>query len=81
MGIRQELIDKIPGYKHSKSFTKEQELVLQYTDGVTNLSVDTESLKIELMEYITERQLVELTASISLMNALNRLRIVLGEKF
>lgn len=80
MGIEQSLIDKIPGYKHSSSFDKKQVLILRWTDAVSFLSNDLEEIKEELGKNFTEKELVDLTASISLMNALNRLRIALGDK-
>lgn len=81
MGLEQDLIDKISGYKHSKSFTQKQELVLKWTDAITFLSDDLNNIKQELEKHFTEKELVDLTTSISLMNALNRLRITLGEKY
>lgn len=81
MGIDQQLIDKIPGYKHSISFDRKQALVLKWTDSITLLSDEMDSIRQEVELHFSERELVELTASISLMNALNRLRISLGEKF
>ncbi|MDC5666233.1 carboxymuconolactone decarboxylase family protein, partial [Acinetobacter baumannii] len=51
------------------------------TDALTLLSDNLEEIKEELKKHFTERELVELTTSISLMNALNRLRITLGDKF
>lgn len=80
LGMEQKNIDKIPGYRHSKAFDKKQELVLQWTDAVTKLSDDLENIKQEMKLYFSERELVELTSSISLMNALNRLRIIFGEE-
>ncbi|SHF64539.1 carboxymuconolactone decarboxylase family protein [Pedobacter caeni] len=80
MGIPQSLIDQIPGYKHSDAFDEKQLLVLRWTDAITFLSDETEEIKPELESRFTEKELVELTASISLMNALNRLRITLGDK-
>ncbi|ASK32611.1 carboxymuconolactone decarboxylase [Chryseobacterium sp. T16E-39] len=81
MGIEQSLIDKIPGYKHSESFNNRQLLVLKWADAVTCLTDNRDELFIKLQSEFSEREIVELTASISLMNALNRLRISLGEKF
>lgn len=81
MGLEQSLIDKIPGYKHSVSFSTRQVLVLRWTDAVTNLTEETEYILEELQQEFSEKEIVELTASISLMNALNRLRISLGDKF
>lgn len=80
LGMEQTNIDKIPGYRHSIVFDKKQQLVLQWTDAVTKLSDDLENIKQEMELYFSERELVELTSSISLMNSLNRLRIIFGEK-
>lgn len=81
MGIEQGLIDKIAGYKHSQSFGIKQDLVLRWTDALTLLSDNLDDVRLELEKHFTEKELVDLTASISLMNALNRLRIALGEKY
>jgi alkylhydroperoxidase family enzyme len=48
---------------------------------VTGLTEDMEVLLEELKKEFSEKEIVELTSSISLMNALNRLRISLGDKF
>lgn len=80
MGIAQSLLDQLPGYKHSTSFSEAQLLVLRWADALTLLSGDLEDIKKELGKHLSERELVDLTASISLMNALNRLRISLGDK-
>ncbi|PIF45134.1 AhpD family alkylhydroperoxidase [Chryseobacterium sp. 52] len=80
MGMDLALIDKIPGYKHSVSFDRKQILVLRWADAVTNLDGDMESLLEDLKQEFSEKEIVDLTSSISLMNALNRLRISLGEK-
>ena len=80
-GLPQELVDKIPGYRHSASFSREQELVLRYADAVTTLSADLDDIKKQLALHFSDKQLVEITASAALMNALTRLRIVLGEKY
>ncbi|WP_223558768.1 carboxymuconolactone decarboxylase family protein [Chryseobacterium lathyri] len=81
MGMELSLIDKIPGYKHSVSFSSKQVLVLRWADAVTGLTEDMEVLLEELKKEFSEKEIVELTSSISLMNALNRLRISLGDKF
>ncbi len=81
MGIDQKLIDTIPGHKHSFSFDIKQELVLKWADAITVLSDEVNIIKQEMEHHFSQRELVELTASISLMNTLNRLRITLGDKF
>nr|WP_155911364.1 MULTISPECIES: carboxymuconolactone decarboxylase family protein [unclassified Mycolicibacterium] len=80
LGLDQATIDKIPGWRHSSAFDAKQLLVLEWTEALTAVSGDLEELRIKLADVFTEKELVDLTASISLMNALTRLRIALGEK-
>lgn len=80
MGLHQEVLDRLPGWKHSKAFDHQQELVLQWAEAITLMQEDLSSLREMLDKQFTPKEVVELTASISLMNALNRLRITLGEK-
>jgi len=47
---------------------------------ICTLPEKIETVKAHLAEYFSEREIVELTTSISLMGALNRLRITLGDK-
>lgn len=80
MGISQQLLDRLPGWKHSNFFDYQQHLVLQWTEAVTLLQDNLSELRSQLALTFTQQEVVELTASISLMNALNRLRITLGGK-
>jgi AhpD family alkylhydroperoxidase len=80
MGVEQSVIDKVPGWRHSSSFDPKQLLVLEWTEALTHPTGDLEALRERLAEVFTEKELVDLTASISLMNALTRLRIALGDK-
>ena len=79
MGVDQSVIDKIPGWRHSSAFDDRQLLVLEWTEALTTPSDDLEALRERLADAFTEKELVDLTASISLMNALTRMRIALGE--
>jgi AhpD family alkylhydroperoxidase len=80
MGVDQSVIDKIPGWRHSSAFDAKQLLVLEWTEALTTPSGDLEDLRARLAQVFPEKDLVDLTASISLMNALTRLRIALGER-
>ena len=71
-----DIIDNIPGYKHSNAFTNKQRLILEYAEAIKFLAEKIETVR----ESLTEKELVDLTASISLMEALNRLRITLGDR-
>jgi len=80
-GIAQEVIDQIPGYKHSKTFTEKQKIVLEFASAITSLN-DPKQIEVtreSLAQHFSEKEIVDLTASISLMGALNRLRITLGD--
>jgi AhpD family alkylhydroperoxidase len=80
MGLGQHMLDKLPGWKHSNAFDATQQLVLQWAEAITLLQDNLAPLRQKLDQQFTPREVVELTASISLMNALNRIRITLGEK-
>lgn len=80
MGIAQELLDALPGWRHTNSFTQQQQLVLQWAEAITLLQPEMNTLQQQLTAHFTTRELVNLTTSISLMNALNRLRLTLGDK-
>jgi AhpD family alkylhydroperoxidase len=80
MGLTQQVLDRLPGWKHSKAFDHQQELVLQWAEAITLMQDNLPTLREQLEKQFTTKEMVELTASISLMNALNRLRITLGEK-
>lgn len=79
LGITQSIIDKIPGWKYTNAFDHKEKLVLQWATAITRMTGDFEELKTQLLLSFSEKELVDLTASISLMNALNRLRITLGD--
>jgi len=75
MGMAAEVVDQVPGFRHSTAFTVKQRLVLQYAEEVVALKGDVELLRADF----SEREIVELTSSIALMGALNRLRMILTD--
>jgi AhpD family alkylhydroperoxidase len=79
LGMEQGIIDKIPGWKYTTAFDGKERLVLQWAAAITRMTDNFEELKIQMQASFSEKELVDLTASISLMNALNRLRITLGD--
>ncbi len=70
-GIEQDIINRLPGWKYTNVFNDRQKLALGWAEAV---------LKEKLKDHFTEPEMVELTASITLMNALNKLRITLAEE-
>lgn len=78
-GIRQEVIDKIPGWKLSAAFDNTQKIVLEWTEIITLLKPEASTFRTALVGFFSEKEIVDLTASIALMNTLTRLHITLGD--
>lgn len=78
--IEQDVINRLPGWKHTNAFNDQQKLVLDWAEAVTYNNTDSSEIKQKLSLYFTEREIIELTASITLMSTLNKLRINLAEQ-
>ncbi|AZA77237.1 carboxymuconolactone decarboxylase family protein [Chryseobacterium sp. G0186] len=79
-GFEQDAINRLPGWKHTNVFDSQQKLVLSWAEAILYNHDDWHEIKEKLSSYFTEREIVELTASITLMSALNKLRITLAEE-
>ncbi|RKE82411.1 carboxymuconolactone decarboxylase family protein [Chryseobacterium sp. AG363] len=79
-GVEQDLINRLPGWKHTNVFNDQQKLVLEWAEALNYGKDDWLEIKTKLAKQFTEREIVELTASITLMNTLNTLRIALAEE-
>jgi AhpD family alkylhydroperoxidase len=77
LGVAQEKLDALPSWKTSPLFTEKEKTALQWAESVTRL--DKNSAKDQLLKTYSEREAVDLTACIALMNALNRIAIFLGD--
>jgi AhpD family alkylhydroperoxidase len=78
-GIEQNLLVKLSGWKLSDAFDEKQKLALEWAEAITKMETDLTAIRKRLEIVFTEKELVDLTASISIMNTLNRLRITLGD--
>ncbi|MDW9382439.1 carboxymuconolactone decarboxylase family protein [Chryseobacterium sp. JV558] len=78
-GFEQDIINRLPGWKHTNAFDSQQKLVLEWTEAIIYNKDEWQNIKSKLIEQFTEREIVELTASITLMNTLNKLRLALAE--
>lgn len=78
-GIEQNTINQLPDWKHTNLFDIKQKLVLEWAEAIT-YNNDWKNIKERLLQHFTEREIVELTSSIALMSALNKLRITLAAK-
>lgn len=78
-GITQSILDQLSGWKHSNAFDQKQKLALEWAEAITKMEPDLSIIRKKLETIFSEKELVDLTASISIMNTLNRLRITLGD--
>ncbi len=79
IGIPQEKLDILPGWRNAHVFTDEENLVLRFAEAMTHMDKDVRQIREELAKIYTERQLADLTICIGLMNALNRIEISLHD--
>ncbi|WFB69268.1 carboxymuconolactone decarboxylase family protein [Chryseobacterium sp. WX] len=79
-GFEQDVINRLSGWKHTNVFNDQQKLVLEWAEALTYGKDGWLEIKTKLAKQFTEREIVELTASITLMNTLNTLRIALAEE-
>lgn len=78
-GIAQEKLKVLGNWEASNLFTPKEKLALQWTEDLTRLTKKRHATKTRLLETFSEREVVDLTACISLMNALNRIAIALKD--
>ena len=76
-GIEQEVLDVIPAWRTSDKLSNQQKLVLHWAEALTKNPHELEPIRPQLAEFLSERELVDLTLAISLMNGLNRVAIAL----
>ncbi len=79
LGISQEKLDLLPAWRHSTSFTSEEKTVFQWAEAITHLDQDLSPIKQQLSQIYSERQIVDLTICIGMMNTFNRLEISLRD--
>ena len=78
--IPQGKLDALPAWHTAHIFTPKETAALKWCEDLTCLDQKTKRIsREELAIYFSERELVDLTLCISLMNALNRLAISLKD--
>ncbi len=73
IGLTNGEIEALADYESAAGFSEVERLVLRYTDSVTEMRPDTPELARELLNHLTERDLVELTFCIANWNLMARL--------
>jgi AhpD family alkylhydroperoxidase len=75
LGIANEKLAEIADWKNSTHFNHKEKLSLAWTEALTKFTDERDHIKRDLFEIFSEREIVDLTAAISIMNGLNRLAV------
>jgi AhpD family alkylhydroperoxidase len=79
IGVQQEKLDNLLAWQNSTSFTEGEKAALQWVESVTSLDKDLGKVRAHFLSFYSERECVDLTACIGIMNALNRIVISLRD--
>ncbi len=79
LGVEQEKIDVLPVWVNSDAFSEEELAALEWAESLTFMEGGLDDKREALFEFFTERQVVDLTACVSIMNALNRMAVSLKD--
>lgn len=71
LGISQEKISALADFEKTNLYSEKELLAFKWSESVTNL--DDKLKKEDLQPHFNEKEIVDLTICISIMNALNRL--------
>lgn len=77
LNIAQEKLDLLATWYHANIFDDNEKAALRWCEALTKLDKCCDKLTADLLAHFSEREVVDLTATIALMNALNRLAISL----
>ncbi|WP_417905010.1 carboxymuconolactone decarboxylase family protein [Candidatus Tisiphia endosymbiont of Micropterix aruncella] len=77
--VSQEKLDLLPIWFSSKeAFSEKEVIALSWCEAITRGSFEkVDEMKDELLQRFSEREIVDITSCISIMNALNRIAITL----
>ncbi len=72
-GVSQQQLDELSAWQTSSCFDLKGKLALSWCEAVTFAKLNQDKIRNQLTEHFNEREIVDLTTAISLMNALNRI--------
>jgi len=78
-GVSEEKIDGVAEWHTSNVFSEKERAALAWAEELNALSTDLKEKRRQLEQHLSEREIVDLTACISIMNALNRIAISLRD--
>ena len=80
--VAQQKLDCLTVWRECQLFSDAEMAALDWAEGVTNISVvtDIEARLDNLQNHFTEKEIVDLTFIVAVINSLNRLAISMGDK-
>ncbi|WFQ78617.1 hypothetical protein PXH59_13020 [Xenorhabdus sp. SF857] len=75
-------MDKLPAWFNSNIYSPKEKLALEWCEALTTNPRQSilDKIKERLDAVFTEKEIVDLTATIALMSALNRMAVSLGDR-
>jgi AhpD family alkylhydroperoxidase len=75
VGILKEKLNSLNNWRLSDDFTNKEKAALNWCEVVTNLEENPAIIRDSLLNYFNEKEIVDMTFAISIMNAFNRMAI------
>lgn len=75
--VPQQKLDVLPAWEDAAILSSQERAVLKWCELVTRSEASSNEAKKLLEEHLSEREIVDLTACIAIMNALNRIAMTL----
>ncbi|MDC9588045.1 carboxymuconolactone decarboxylase family protein [Xenorhabdus sp. XENO-10] len=81
LGIEEEKLDKLSGWFNSDIYNSNETLALEWCEAITIglRKKELNAIRARLEKAFSEKEIVDLTAAVSVMNALNRMAISIGD--
>ena len=80
LGVTQDKIESLSEFTSSSLFSDAEKEALQWAESLTKLDGNKKVRNTELAKYFSEREVVDITICISLMNTFNRLAISMRDE-
>lgn len=79
-GISNHIIESLPEFRKSPDFTEKEKEALAWAEDLTKLDNNKKVKDTKLSTHFNEREIVDITICISMMNAFNRLAISMKDE-